>query len=124
MLPAECSIVQSWGTHKLGRRGRGRIYPPPLTVAALDAYGNVSSGAATSLMGVTGYMLENIGWSGSGGDLWNIRPVVTGPSTTHGTGAWVGYAVIDSMRVGTVVDVQRRRRNKLPENYVSMAITH
>jgi hypothetical protein len=36
MLPAECSVVGSWITQRIGRKGRGRIYLPPTGSAVIS----------------------------------------------------------------------------------------
>lgn len=123
MLPPENSIVASWETHKIGKRGRGRIYPPPVTVDALTSYGVVDSSFAGDYMDQGKALIEGLSYSATAGTGPHVRSVVTGPSSSGGWAPYTHYATILGIRVGLVVDTQRRRRNKLPEGYLEEAVT-
>lgn len=119
-LPLENSVVLSWGTNKIGPRGKGRIYSPVGPVSILNSLGVVESTKLASYLSaavalVAGLKLD----AGVGTGARAVRPVVTGPSTGGGVGPYQGYATIKTVRVGEVVDTQRRRRNKEPELYIS-----
>jgi hypothetical protein len=68
-------------------------------------------------------LIEGLSYSGTGGSTAHLRSVVTGPSTTGGVGKYQGYATILGVRVGQILDTQRRRRNKEPESYQAETIT-
>lgn len=116
-LPAECSIVASWITQKIGRKGRGRIYLPPTGSAILVDGGGLNTSAQDHIVAGAVAMLEASAITPTGpGNHWAL-PVVTGAPYTS-------YAQIDGVRVGQVVDSQRRRRRQTSENYRSAAVTY
>ena len=123
MLPSENSLVTSWVTHRNGPRGRGRIYPPPITTDMIDSYGQVDTSSADTYKALGVALIEGLAFRQTLGLGPNVRSVVTGPATTGGLGAYSSYACIVGVRVGLVVDTQRRRRNKLPEKYRSATVT-
>lgn len=91
-----------------GRRQRGRMYLPTLTTNLLASTGRVTSAGALSLMnGVIG-LLNGI-QSEDGSDVV-VQPRVLSLVDDEAR-------VITYVRVGDVVDTQRRRRNKLDEVY-------
>jgi hypothetical protein len=117
MLPTENSLVSSWTTGRNGPRGRGRIFPPPITTDVIDSYGQVDTSSADTYMAIAVDLIEGLAFHGVGTDGAVVQTVVTGPATSAGMGRYSSYAVITGCRVGLVVDTQRRRRNKLPEKY-------
>ena len=123
MLPTENSAVVSWVTHVLGARGRGRVYPPPITVDALTSYGVLDSSWAATYLNSHKNTIEALSYSSVGAGGAHVRSVVTGPSSTGGAAPYTRYGTIIGARVGQVVDTQRRRRNKLPEAYQSEAVS-
>lgn len=122
MLPPEVSCCFSWETAQRGPRGRGRIYPPPLTVAANDAYGMLTTAAQSTLRTVATTLIEGLSYTSVVAGVPSLRVVVTGPSSSHGAAPYTRYAVINGVRIGRVFDAQRRRRNKLDEAYLSGVI--
>lgn len=122
-LPLENSVVTSWGTNRLGRRGRGRIYGPVPSVAAINADGLLDSTVLADILSKSVALIEGMAYSGSTGDAPHVKSVVTGPASSGGLAPYTEYAVINSARVGQVVDTQRRRRNKEPEAYSSAAVS-
>lgn len=123
MLPTENSVVVSWQTHVLGPRGRGRIYGPPITADALTSYGVLDSGWVSTYLNTHVNTIEGLSYSAPAPTQAHLRTVVTGPSSSGGVAGYTRYGTIIGARVGQVVDTQRRRRNKLPELYVSDSIS-
>jgi hypothetical protein len=123
MMPTENSVVLSWKTNRLGPRGRGRIYPPPIPVGAIDSYGLVSDGWRSTYQNAAKNTIEGMAFHGVGIAAPAVETVVTGPSSSGGLGSYTSYAVINGVRVGKVVDVQRRRRNKIGEAYTEQDIS-
>lgn len=123
MLPPEVSCCYSWETARHGPRGRGRIYPPPVTVAANDTYGLVTTSAQTSFLSAGKNLIESLSASSVALLGAHVRSVVTGPGKVGATRKYLDYAVINGVRVGLVWDAQRRRRNKLAEAYSASTIT-
>jgi hypothetical protein len=121
-LPAENTLVASWETDKLGRRGRGRIYPPVMGANILDSNGLVDTSPVAAHRDACKALIEALSYTGPLTPNAHVRSVVTGPATSGGSGAWASYAVINGVRVGKVMDTQRRRRRQLSEGYVSTPI--
>lgn len=109
LLPLQNSIVISTRTQQVGRRGRGRMFVPAMDTGALASASDpsVSSTARTTFSGTTATMLGALQWSAGTGTA-QVKPIVTGSP-------WTDYAVITQVRIGSIVDTQRRRRNSLPE---------
>ena len=113
-LPDQNALVVSTETGLSGRSGHGRFYLPCTALSQLPAgrvssvvTGNVSTAAAafiTALNGITstGFTMPAVG----------IQSLVR---TDY------PFAIV-SVKVGDVVDTQRRRRDKLVENYTSHAV--
>lgn len=122
LMPLENSVVVSWGTDRLGPRGRGRIYTPPPGTNVLDADGLLAAGDALDLVDASTAFLAGLALSGV--DTVSVRPVVTGPTAKTGQPAYTRYGTIKEVRVGHVIDTQRRRRNAEVEGYVSDSVTY
>jgi hypothetical protein len=116
-LPSENTLVCSWETHKIGRRGRGRIYPPVMGAGILTSDGLVDTSYVTAHRNAAKALVEGLSYSGVGPDTWSVRSVVTGPASSGGSAPYTKYATIIGVRVGRVMDTQRRRRRQLTENY-------
>jgi len=111
-LPLENSVVVSWATGRIGRHGRGRIYWPTQAVTDIDATGLLSSTPQTAVKTDWVTALEAFAITPTGlGNHWAL-PIVTGKP-------YANYAVITGIKVGNVVDTQRRRRRQLVESYVT-----
>lgn len=116
-LPIQCSVVVSLRSDNTTRRGRGRMYPPPVTHSSLEATtGFIPSSARANY--ATGFkaFLEAVA-IGSGGSPPIVRPIVIGAP-------WTTYYTVTSVKVGSQVDTQRRRRNQIEETYSSAAISY
>lgn len=116
MLPVETSICASLMTSVLGRRGRGRIYLPPNGTGCLSTSdgsinstytGNVATAAAQLMRDL---IADPVALGGV-----NVEPIVTGDPFTR-------YGRINAVRVGNVMDSQRRRRRSLVETYASATV--
>lgn len=106
LLPLQDSFAVSWRTAQVGRRGRGRIFMPPTTVAAPDAHGFLSSTFQTNLKNAAVTFLQALAVTPVGPTAPHVRPIVTGSPFTQ-------YGVISQVRVDNVIDTQRRRRRSL-----------
>lgn len=103
--PAQCTRVYSLGTGISGRRYRGRVYLPALATSMTTA-GKATVPANTAAEFADFLIDAAAAWPGGG----SIRPAVysaTGNIVTE----------VTSVRVGDVLDTQRRRRDALVENY-------
>lgn len=113
-LPPQNSIVVSHRTQQIGAHGRGRMFLPAATSGSLSG-AKIASADQTAVADAQHDLLVALGVEVSDDVL--LRPVVTGAP-------WVNYAVINQVRVGSVMDTQRRRRNRIAETYVSQAVTY
>lgn len=124
LLPLENSVAVSWGTDRLGPRGRGRIYTPTPGTTVLDADGLLAAGDALDLVDASVALLQGLAIVNVGVGALNTRPVVTGPTAKPGIPAYTQYGVVNEVRVGHVIDTQRRRRNAEAEGYSTDAVTY
>jgi len=117
LLPLQTSAVVSWVTPVIGRRGRGRIYLPPATTGEVDGDGlYLDTRQAGTLDGAVAFLEGCAITPTGGGNHWAL-PIVTGSP-------WTAYGIIGAVRVGNVLDTQRRRRRQLVETYVSAGVTY
>jgi len=117
LLPLQNTVVASWGTRVLGAKGRGRIYTPGVTTNSLTADGDLTSTAYGNQLANNIALLEGIAFNGPLITDFSILPIVTGKPYTN-------YGVIRTVRVGSRVDTQRRRRRQLTESYDSGSVTY
>lgn len=115
-LPVQNSVVASHRTDQLGRRGRGRMYLPVMAADGTDQGGKLTSARQTAVLAAQVAFIESLYFSGSGGDLWNVRPIVTGKPFSK-------YGVISEVQVDNIVDTQRRRRDRLEGSRMQTPIT-
>lgn len=104
-LPAQCSVVVSLRTATAGSRARGRMYLPPCAAAALSSAGRLDTAELTNLADAMGSYFGAMSAAG------HTPTVFSGVG-----GVWTDY-VITNIRVGNVIDTQRRRRADLAEVY-------
>lgn len=107
MLPFQCATVISLLTASATRSGRGRFYLPPLAVSVLDD-GRISGASLAVLDTAWTAFFDSLNTDG-------LSPVVRN-RTAHVSTAVTGA------RVGDVIDTQRRRRNKLVEARLDIAV--
>jgi hypothetical protein len=115
-LPPQDSVALSFQTMRVGRHGKGRLFLPS-GVSGMLSGAKVSSGTADDIRDAGVQFMEDLAYSGVGGLSAHVRPVVTGVPYEQ-------YGVVKAVRVGNIVDTQRRRRNRLSEVYVSGAPTY
>ena len=120
LMPLQTSLVASLRTQQIGRRGRGRIYLPPLTSSQMASTGadagTVASATRTAIgAGVRG-LLEGLQLDGTGpNSLWGACIVTGAPYTA--------YAIINQVRIGNIIDTQKRRRASINELYTSTPVS-
>lgn len=117
LLPPQSAIVVSLITDTPGARGRGRLYFPGFgsqlaTTFRLNAptSADFAADAKTYLSAIQTAMLAAIGSPPFTGLRLAVRSRQS--RTTH---------PVTSLRVGDVLDTQRRRRDRLPETYSSLS---
>jgi hypothetical protein len=121
VLPNQCAICVTLDTDQPGRTKKGRVYLPLLGDIQMDGGRALQNSVIAGQFGI--FMSSTVGdWLTLDGNdfnapgLHNTRWVIA--SRTDGA-----INVITKIRVGTIVDTQRRRRASLPEIYASQTIT-
>lgn len=112
LLPLQCATVASFRTGRIGPKGRGRVYLPAQSPAAMDTHGRLTSSYVGDVANNVKTFLQDLSFHGAGLGTAEVRPCVTGKPYTN-------YATVTEVRVGDVVDTQRRRRRQLVEAYQS-----
>lgn len=107
MLPFQCATVVSLLTASATRHGRGRFYLPPLAATTL-LNGKLNSATLTVLDTAWTAFFDSLNTDG-------VTPVVRNRTGHVST-------TVTSARIGDVIDTQRRRRNKLTETFVVVAV--
>lgn len=120
--PAQTAIAVSWKSDKgrgVGVNGRAYIPAsiPPTTAHRPDIVGDartdILAAWKTFMTGIAGLFVGHIDETGP------VRHIIsTGGSTK--TGEHGSNQVVTSYRVGSLIDTQRRRRNKFRETYTSL----
>lgn len=108
-LPPQNSVAVSHRTNQVGAKGRGRMFLPSVTSAALSG-ARLATTPQNEILAAHVTFLEALSQEVS--DDVVVRAIVTGSP-------WVNYGAITRVDVGNVIDTQRRRRNRLTEVRVS-----
>lgn len=109
-LPAQCSPCLSLTTATAGSRARGRMYLPPPDVTAMTISGRLDSTFRTAMVNALDTFFGTMGANAA-------SPIVV----SSVGGVYTTYPVT-TIRLGDVVDTQRRRRNNIAEVYTSAAV--
>jgi hypothetical protein len=115
-MPPETATAVSLQTAVSGRRGRGRFYLPQNGAGSLssDNDGSLKSTVTQAIANAAAQFLSGTTYTAPGGSV-EVDPIVTGEPFSR-------YARVQGVRVGSVVDSQRRRRNSIPEVYASAVL--
>lgn len=108
--PQLATVVSFLPAQRRGLATRGRIYVP--TGLTSDGSGRIASGDAQGMAASAAELLEWIGDSESLALAGEPRAVIASDLGSPGP-----MRIITEVRVGDVVDTQRRRRNQLAEVY-------
>ena len=119
-MPLQTSLVASLRTQQIGRRGRGRIYLPPLASSVMASSGadagTVAAATRAAIGAQVGNMLKALQLKGTGpNSLWAACIVTGAPYTA--------YSIINQVRIGNTIDTQKRRRASIAEVYSSTAVS-
>lgn len=107
-LPAQLAVVMSLRTGARGAGGRGRMYLP-LTAISLST-GRIQTTQQTTLSAAGKALLEAMHTYGPVPAIVNARKLE--------------YSAIDRVAIGDLMDVQRRRREQVPELYVEADLSY
>lgn len=113
-VPSILCCVLSWSTaHTRGPGARGRIYPPNFAAAQFTPGSSRILASDITALTLSGQdLLQAIVGGGGASDL-ELMPVVASRVNATNT-------PITGVRVGNVWDVQRRRKDAVPEAYTSL----
>jgi len=109
-LPAQCSPCVSLTTATAGSRARGRMFLPPPDTTVLTTVGRIGATPRGDLINALDTFFATM--AANGADC----VVVSGVG-----GVYTTYPV-NTIRLGDVIDTQRRRRSSIAEVYTSAAI--
>ncbi len=114
-LPNQLSVVVSFAAAGAGRDKRGRIYLPPYVNTATTTNGTLGSTQQEYTANMFQNFLDDLAEEGIPAGIANGKKGSTLAFTTLHN--------IASLRVGNVLDTQRRRRNGVAETYLTRSIT-
>lgn len=114
MLPPQNSVALSWQTAQPGRHGKGRVFLPPSSGGILSL-GKIDTTARDEIATAGAAFINALTYSDASPVGAHVKPVVTGKPWSH-------YGTISSVKVGNIMDTQRRRRDRLREAYHSVAV--
>lgn len=116
--PWQCSLVLTLVAEGRGQGRLGRIYLPPQAVD-LDGDGGVAPGQITGILAACKTLIESVGNKVGVDSGFGVRVV----GTTQRPGQDGTIREVKSIRLGRVVDTQRRRRRSLDEQYQETAVS-
>jgi hypothetical protein len=103
-LPPQCSAGITWLSNLASKKGRGRMYLPPMSTSSLTA-GLINTASRAIIKAAADNLLAEL-------TAATLAPVIFDRTTLVAT-------PITIPRVGNVVNTQRRRRDKLVPSYIS-----
>lgn len=107
MMPPQVAIVASLRTPQIGPGGRGRIFLPAPALATSTAGGIVNATVRANLATAVATYVEDSALNNGTKAIPCIVPAAQTAPTV--------YSVIQTVRIGSVYDTQRRRRRSVPE---------
>ena len=115
LLPLQLTPVVSLRTPQIGRRGRGRMYQPaPHTGMLLgSADPRIAASSVPTIANAAEQLVRDLTLTTVG--TVRVVPIVTGAP-------WTAYASISTVKVGDLLDTQRRRRGNVPESYTTVSV--
>lgn len=113
-LPSECAVVCSTLTGFPGRSKRGRFYLPGLAPHVLASSGFLGTEEVTTLLSACQAVVQALNAVEAGGDP--VAEVVV-RSAVLGS-----YTTVNALKMGNVMDSQRRRRNAIIEDYQTASL--
>lgn len=111
LAPQDSVVVSLWSGSRLGTGNHGRMYLPWAS-AALDTTGHITSPATSTVCGAMKIVLNGMQTVLRAQQDASDATLCIVPSNRSASPKPVNY-----IRVGNVVDTQRRRRNRIQETY-------
>jgi hypothetical protein len=119
-LPSQCAVVMTLVTALPMRTAKGRIYLPLLGITASAANkGRIAPTTVTAIVNAGRGLIIALN-NAVDAAYEPASPLPKISVQTQVTGA--GVAPVTGVRVGDVIDTQRRRRDNAFENYTSLAL--
>lgn len=116
-VPNQCALVASLITATPGRRSRGRTYLPILNLQ-VQPDGRITSTVAQLVANAFGAMIEGMVADSNASPPFRL-PLIVASQVAGGD-----RHDVTTIRVGNVIDTQRRRRESLSETYSSWSIDY
>jgi hypothetical protein len=116
LQPLQVAGCVSHYTPAAGKHYRGRMFRAGLKPAATNSEGHFTSSTYNDLLAKQVTLLEGLSLDDA---AVSFCPIIAPNLKVAGASHYTSYARISSVRVGSIPDTQRRRRNRLPETYVS-----
>lgn len=117
LLPLQNAICCSHYTPAKGRHFRGRMFLAGLNPSSVASDGQLASGVAAAALAKQVALLQDLTLNTDGGP--KLAPIIAPNLGTPTSPSYTTYADISEVRVGSIMDTQRRRRNRLVETYVT-----
>jgi hypothetical protein len=114
----QAAMVISLRTSTPGARGRGRLYWPAVGASASSTTGRLSNPTTSDIANGASALLELISSiidANAGVFPWTDVILGVRSLSDHQT------RTVTRLQVGDIIDTQRRRRDTLPENYLTIA---
>lgn len=109
-MPSECAVVCSLTTDLAGGSYRGRMYLPCPAKDAVDSDGLIAAASTDSIA------------DGMQDFLDHVNAFIDPDAVSVYSAVQSALTRVTGIRVGRVMDAQRRRRNRLPESYTTRLI--
>lgn len=120
ILPNQCAVVATLITTKPGRTGKGRIYLP-LLGGGVGSGGRMSSTFCTTIANGVKTIITSINTGLASAFPGAGATIVVGVQSQKIVGGG-GQPAVTGVRVGDIVDTQRRRRDSIAEAYISVTV--
>jgi hypothetical protein len=119
LLPLQNTVAVTFHTaRQRGIGSRGRMFMPGVRVPEIATTGILAPADATARRQAVAEFIGTLRVNNQG---WTGVPAVVSKGAANGAGDGLA-APITAVSVGRIVDTQRRRRNKLRENYEPLAV--
>lgn len=120
--PNQTACVVSLLTNRAGRSFRGRVYLPFLNPGSLTATGRLQAIARVDADNFVNTMVQLINGGATPVGVTAPTPLTHGRVSIQSQTSNQAAPPVTATKTGDVLDTQRRRRDKLIESYVQLAV--
>ena len=117
-VPLQLAAVVSLQTPQLGRKGRGRFFLPVLDLNAIGTDANLVGTQQTAIKSAAAALMPALYQASTSDVHVGAIPIVTGHTNP------LTYGVVKEVRVSSLFDTQRRRRDRLSPSYAVEAVSY